>query len=373
MNKSIRQIVALTIYCCLILSCERQSKTNGEGTIYEKTDIYVKKMLDSLDIVGLNYCVLINGKVMHKKAMGFANLEHQVPMTQNKLFAVASMSKLFSSTALHKLLKDNNRSVDETVGAFLPDRKDLPESWKVLNLQNLLSHSSGIPDQIDYQIYLAPESEEIVIDALKDKQFTSAPGETTKYNATGFMLVRMIIEALAGQNFETYMQKEYFDQFDLTKANYGGFKKVVPNRVKSYRMVGEDLEMFPLNYAPPMYAAAGLNINMDELIAWTQAVLDEKIVSKETLSNIWTPVILNNGKPGYFGLGWETYKLDNGIWMTGHGGAGISSIRHYWKENTQETVTVILLTNGARNWINSPDDVNMGVADYFMPGIVDSN
>jgi len=54
----------------------------------------------NLDIIGLNYCVLIDRKVMHKKAMGFANLERQVPMTQDKLFAVASMSKLFSSTAL---------------------------------------------------------------------------------------------------------------------------------------------------------------------------------------------------------------------------------------------------------------------------------
>jgi CubicO group peptidase (beta-lactamase class C family) len=372
MNKYITQLFILIIYCCFITSCQKQSKTNVEVTIFEKTDTYVKKMMDSLDIVGLNYAVLVDGKVMHKKAMGFANLEHQVPMTLDKLFAVASMSKLFSSTALHRLLKDQNRSVDETVGEFIPNRKDLPESWKILTLKNLLSHSSGIPDQIDYQIYLAPESEEFVIDGIKDKPFTSAPGETTKYNATGFMLVLMIFEELAGQDFEKHMQAYYFDQFDLTKATYGGFKKVVPNRVKSYRMVGEDLEMFPLNYSSPMYAAAGLNINIDELILWTQAVLDEKIVSKEALSNIWKPVTLNNGKPGYFGLGWETYELENGIWMTGHGGAGISAIRHYWKEDSPNTVTIILLTNGARNWVNSPDDVNMGIANYFMPGVIDS-
>jgi CubicO group peptidase (beta-lactamase class C family) len=316
--------------------------------------------------------VLIDEKVMHKKAMGFANLEHQVPMTLNKLFAVASISKLFSSTALYRLLKDNNRSVDETVGEFLPNRKDLPESWKILTLKNLLTHTSGIPDQIDYQIYLAPESDEFVIDALKDKPFTSVPGETTKYNATGFMLVRMIIEELAGQDFETHMQENYFDQFNLIKANYGGFKKIVPNRVKSYRMIGENLEMFPLNYSSPMYAAAGLNINIEELILWIQAVLDEKILSKEQLAAIWTPAKLNNNKDGFFGLGWETYELENGIWMTGHGGAGISAIRHYWKENSQDNVTIILLTNGARNWVNSPDDVNMGIANYFMPGVVDS-
>lgn len=371
MKNYIKQVTI--VLCCFffITGCEGQTEKNDEELIFERSDAYVKQMMDSLEIIGLHYAVLINGKVMHKKAMGFANFEHQVPMTEDKLFAVASMSKLFSSTALHKLLKDSNRSVDETVGELLPDRKDLPESWRMLTLKDLLSHSSGIPDQIDYDIYLAPESEEFVIDALKDKPFSSSPGETTKYNATGFMLVRMIIEELAGQDFEIFMQKEYFDRYGLSKANYGGFKKVVPNRVKSYRMVGDNLEMFPLNYGPPMYAAAGLNINMDELIVWTQAVLEGKIVSKEVLSNIWKPVILNNGKPGYFGLGWETYDLGNGIWMTGHGGAGISVIRHYWKEDSQETITIVLLTNGARNWVNSPDDVNMGIADFFMPGIVE--
>jgi len=372
MNKYITQLIILLIYCCIITSCQHQSKTNGEVIIFEKTDTYVKKMMDSLDIVGLNYCVLIDGKVMHKKAMGLANLEHQVPMTLDKLFAVASISKLFSSTALHRLLKDNNRSVDETVGEFLPNRKDLPESWQILTLKHLLTHTSGIPDQIDYQIYLAPESDEFVIDALKDKPFTSVPGETTKYNATGFMLVRMIIEDLAGQDFETHMQENYFDRFNLIKANYGGFKKMVPDRVKSYRMVGENLEMFPLNYSSPMYAAAGLNINIEELILWIQAVLDEKILSKEQLAAIWTPAKLNNNKDGFFGLGWETYELENKIWLTGHGGAGISSIRHYWKEDSTNTVTVILLTNGARSWVNSPDDINMGIANYFMPGVVDS-
>ena len=58
--------------------------------------------------------------------------------------------------------------------------------------------------------------------------------------------------------------------------------------------------------------------------------------------------------------------------LTGHGETGRSSIRHYWKDNAEETVTVILLTNGARNWEQSPDDINMGIANYFMPGVLDS-
>lgn len=80
---------------------------------------------------------------------------------------VASISKLFSSIAMHTLLNIHNKSVDETVEELLPDRKDLSESWRKLSVKQLLSHISGIPDQIDYQINLAPESDEFVIDALE--------------------------------------------------------------------------------------------------------------------------------------------------------------------------------------------------------------
>lgn len=365
------------LFCIILtvslISCNNKTIDNQEtpnkSSIYNKTDAYVSKMMDSLNIIGLNYAILLDNKVVHQQTMGLANLDLQVPMKLNNLFAVASISKLFSSTALNKLLKSQNRSVDETVGEFLPERSDLPETWQALTLKQLLSHTSGIPDQIDYQIFLNPESDEFVINSIKDKPFAFKSGNTTRYNATGFLLVRLILEKLSGQNFETYMQENYFDKFNLVSADYGGFKKTISNRVTSYRNVDGQLELFPLDYSPSMYAAAGLNINIADLTKWIQAVLDEKVMSAEELSTIWKPVTLNNGKPGFFGLGWETYELKNNIWMTGHGGAGISSVRHYWKVGSNNTVTVILLTNGARNWLKTPDDINMVIANYFMQGI----
>ncbi|MDD7885473.1 serine hydrolase [Flavivirga sp. 57AJ16] len=350
---------------------EHNSKSLTKNSIYEQTDAYVNKMMDSLGIIGLNYAILLNKEVVHQKTFGLSNLDLQVAMKQDNLFPVASISKLFSSTALNKLLKTKDRSINETVGQILPERTDLPLSWRNLTIKQLLSHTSGMPDQIDYQIFLNPENDEFVIEALKDKPFVFEPNESTRYCATGFLLLRMVFEKVSGQNFEAYMKENYFEKFDLTSAEYGGFLKTIPNRVTSYRTVNGQLELFPLGYSPSMYAAAGLNINIEDLTKWIQYVLNEKIMNKEKLSTIWKPVILNNGKPGYFGLGWETYKLKNNIWMTGHGGAGISSVRHYWKTDSDETVTIILLTNGARNWLQTPDDINMTIANYFMSGVID--
>lgn len=249
-----------------------------DKNIFNKTDAYLNEMIDSLNIVGLNYAVLIDNEVVHEKAFGLANIQLQVPMTLDHSFPVASISKLFSSIALHQLLHIHHRSVDETVEEFLPDRKDLPEAWRTLTLKQLLSHTSGIPDQIDYQIYLAPESEKMVIEALKDKPFNSPPGTESKYNATGFLLVRIIIEKLANQDFEPYMQEQFFDKYRLNSAEYGGFKKLIPNRVSCYQNIDGNLEMFPLNYSPPMYAGAGLNISILDLVKWFQILQDEKIL-----------------------------------------------------------------------------------------------
>jgi len=104
-----------------------------------------------LQIVGLNYAILIDNEIVHTKSFGLANVQLKVPITIDNILPIASISKLFSSIALHKLLTINNRNVNETVADFLPDRKDLPESWRKVTLKQLLSHTSGIPDQIDYQ------------------------------------------------------------------------------------------------------------------------------------------------------------------------------------------------------------------------------
>ena len=356
-------ILKLFLVICLTGKSFSQEKRNP---IFKATDAYLENTIDSLSIIGLNYAVLIDNKVVHKKSFGSAQAQLQVPMTLDKSFPIASISKLFSSVALHKLLRIQHRDVAETVADFLPNRTDLPASWRKVTLKQLLSHTSGIPDQIDYQIFLAPNSEKFVIDALKNKPFSSKPGTESKYNATGFLLIRAIIEQLANEDFESHMQREYFNKFNLSSASYGGFKKVIRNRVTCYQNNAGNLEMFPLNYSPPMYAGAGLNISIDDLAKWFQALQDGLILDKELLEEIWKPVQLANGKQGTFGLGWESYTLQGGYSMVGHGGAGISSFRHYWNEHTNQKITVILLTNGAYDWKIRPNAMNLAIASIII-------
>jgi len=52
--------------------------------------------------------------------------------------------------------------------------------------------------------------------------------------------------------------------------------------------------------------------------------------------------------------------------MAGHGGAGISSFGHYWNEQTKKNMTIIVLTNGAKNWVVRPEQINSEIANMIL-------
>ncbi len=354
------------ITLALLFTIANLCSQNNHKIAIAKADTYINSVRAENEIIGIQYAVLINGQLIHQKEFGYANLEHKVVLQKNTVFKLASISKLFSSVALHKLLVEQNRSVEETLGAFLEDNYAIPNEWKALTLRQILSHTSGLPDQIDYGIYLAPTSEEFVLEAMKDKPFKALPGEASRYNATGFLLVKLVIEKLAKISFEQHMQEVFFEEYNLKTATYGGYKKIIPNRVQCYQTKNGRLEMFPLNYATPMYAAAGLNCTMKDLIVWLQHLLDGDYFPTKLLQKIMTPVPINNTSVGDFGLGWEAKKIANGIHYAGHGGAGISSVSHFWGDGLAKDITVIVLTNGAKQWKKTPKEITAAIATIIV-------
>ena len=130
------------------------------------------------------------------------------------------------------------------------------------------------------------------------------------------------------------------------------------NRTDDYlEKMMDSLKIVGLNYA----------ILTDNEVVYEKAFgLANMQLTREQLENIWTPVKLANGTYGSFGLGWEAYYLQDNYRMAGHGGAGISSFRHYWNEQTNENMTVVLLTNGAFDWRVSPNQINAQIAALLL-------
>jgi CubicO group peptidase (beta-lactamase class C family) len=109
----------------------------------DSVDDYVKREMEAKHIPGMAVVVLKDGKVIKQKAYGVSNIELNVPATLRNVYPVASITKLFTVTAVFLLVQEGKIRLDQEIIQLLPG---LPNSWKNVTILNCLSHTSGIPD-----------------------------------------------------------------------------------------------------------------------------------------------------------------------------------------------------------------------------------
>ena len=101
---------------------------------------------DRTDSPGCALSVMQGGKIIYKRAYGMANLDHDVILTTDTPFHVASISKQFTAASIVLLQQDGKLSVDDDVHKYIPE---LPDFGAKITIRNLLHHTSGLRDQWD--------------------------------------------------------------------------------------------------------------------------------------------------------------------------------------------------------------------------------
>src|SRR5690606_26180686 len=91
--------------------------------------------------------VAIDGKIVWAGAVGWENIENQIPATADTQFRIGSTSRAVTATLLAKMVQAGNVELDKPISNYY---QNLPNpAWENLTLRQLASHSSGLPDYID--------------------------------------------------------------------------------------------------------------------------------------------------------------------------------------------------------------------------------
>ena len=83
-------------------------------------DDYIKVEMERRHIPGLALAVARNGKIVKVRGYGIANLEHDVPVTPDTVFELASVTKQFTATAIMLLVEEGKVQLDDPVAWHLP-------------------------------------------------------------------------------------------------------------------------------------------------------------------------------------------------------------------------------------------------------------
>ena len=125
-------------------------------------------------------------------------LTDKTTASQERIYCIASVSKMYSSLAVMQLVDEGKVELDAPVTKYLPDFKMDDERYKDITVRMLMNHTSGIPLGLPINHYLYDDVDSFVhdntLDIVSGLRFKAAPGEYACYNNMGFMLMEHIVE-----------------------------------------------------------------------------------------------------------------------------------------------------------------------------------
>ena len=293
---------------------------------------------------GASVIVVKDGKVIHRKGYGMANLELGVPVEPDMVFRLGSITKQFTAVSILMLLEQGKLSLDDDLTKFLPD---YPNKGQKITITHLLTHTSGIKPYTSLPEWLNMWRKDVPIDELiavfKDKPMDFAPGERYAYNNSAYVLLGAIIEKASGQSYADFVEKNIFAPLGMTHSFYDNTARVFPRRVNGYSKPKDEwLNAAYLSMTQP-HAAGSLASSVDDMALWDAALYTDKLVKQETLKRAWTSAKLNSGRLTGYGFGWSLNSYE-GHPTIEHGG-GINGFSTHAVRIPDDRVYVAILTN----------------------------
>ncbi|MBQ7183349.1 MAG: beta-lactamase family protein [Clostridia bacterium] len=309
------------------------------------------------------------GEIVSSGALGFRDPENTLPITENTIFQLASVSKTFTSAAVMLLMRQGLLSPEDEITKFFPE---IP--YPGVKVRHLLSHTAGIPDYFDDADWFiriwkeekrVPGNDEILrfLRETGAKPYF-APGEGLRYSNTGYNLLALLVERLSGVPYEEFLQKNIFAPAGMTSTRCCHIRRDgVPFENYARATVFEDgryVADVDSAAAGDVVAFDGLNgddyvfTNIFDMLRWDRALREGKVLTLEEQELMYTPAKLNNGEDAVYdeyqgmtigyGFGWGTGRDRELGRIVSHSG-GMPGVATWFERFIDADRVLVLLIN----------------------------
>ena len=203
-------------------------------TIQEQVDEAIGHGFD-----GMIVYVDQSGKAPEYYTGGWKDRENKIPADPKSLFKIASISKLYTSVAATKLVKEKRLSFNKTLADYLPELRNRIENAEEITLRMMIQHRSGIPNFTDNPAYWENEQEngKNALDFALDLPATFKPNGGYKYSNTNYLLLRRIMDNILGYSHNLYIKEKILIPLEL-KNTFFSITEVDLDNVMSGYYVG---------------------------------------------------------------------------------------------------------------------------------------
>ncbi|RXF01679.1 serine hydrolase domain-containing protein [Pseudoalteromonas sp. PS5] len=317
----------------LLLSSGQTVAQNKQLMLLEKRMDAIADKSISPDGPGCSIGIIQNKKFIFKKSYGLANLEHQIPLNNQSVFRMASVSKQFTAFAVLLLADDGAIKLEDDIRKHLPDLKDY---GRKITINSMLGHFSGLGNFDDHLDTLRESplsrfmigSEQFIPNAeyysvIKDFPLVHEPDTTMKYSNHGYIILAKLIERVSGMTIREFTDKRIFKPLGMKHTFFSdSAEEVIPHRASGYRSPEAGKQ---LNHLTALHTIGdgGLFTTIDDMLIWDTHFQTPKLgKDPETLMALMNKPNINipesdEGK-WYYANGQNTdgrYYFHNGGWV----------------------------------------------------------
>ena len=209
-------------------------------------DEMLEKMYGESGFTGLSVAVRGDDGIIYKRGFGHRRMDPELPVDENTVFGIASMSKSFSTLALAILATEGKVDFDEPVSKYFPNFKvpGLPAS--AVTIRHLAMHTTGIPpiqplewsiamnsterdNQWSRNMRAASPNKMETIDQIIDyiaagdyrvPVYTTLghPGEYMSYSNEGYAILSYLVDKVSGITLEEFLKERVFGPLEMTRT-----------------------------------------------------------------------------------------------------------------------------------------------------------
>jgi len=156
--------------------------------------------------------------VIIDRAYGHMTYDPGAPgITTGNLFDIASMTKVFATTAaVMKLFDEGKISLDDRASSFIPALANGPKA--AITIQHLLSHRAGFPPFRNYFLTCTSPAQEL--DSVYATELVARPGDSTIYSDFGFIVLGKIVEAVTGTGLDRYVDSVFYSPLGMSSTMF---------------------------------------------------------------------------------------------------------------------------------------------------------
>jgi CubicO group peptidase (beta-lactamase class C family) len=278
------------------------------------------------DIPGVAFAVRHDQDLLVSKTYGSANLEHDVALTPQHIFRVASHSKMFTATAIMQLVELGRLRLDDPLSTHIPWLRDQPRLTNV-TIRQVLNHAAGIIRdgsnadhwQLDKPFPDAAELRRLVADGGA----VLNANETFKYSNIGFALLGLVIEAAGGSPYNAYVAEHIVAHLGLSNTGPEPDAETVERLVTGYtaRRFGMPRQPIAFIDTHAESSATGFYSTAEDLCAFGAAHFfgNEQLLTDSSKREMQQPYWKVEQADTHYGLGFSVQTIGERR-VVGHSG-----------------------------------------------------